>query len=279
MEPDSGYLEARRLLKERYGQGYKIATALVDRLTNGPPIKHEDCNALQKFSVLLTSCNNTLQEIGYLNKIENERKSSEVCDTSTQTSHISFDSQCALIGAGHPATASPIVPVKVKSRGSNRTALTYALLDGGSNTTFGTHKLVQSLGIDGERTQHSLNTPESHNCVTDCALFSLEVFDLEENNFVELLSVFSVPGLPVSKKSISRREDVTRFPYLRDIQIPTINTEVGLLIENDVPKDLEPREVRMSQDQGPFAIKTVFGWMINGPLGRFGASQPSVNFI
>ena len=202
-----------------------------------------------------------------------------LCDTSTQTSHISVDSQCALIGAGRPATALPIVPVKVKARGTNRTTLTYALLDGGSNTSFGTHKLMQSLGIDGERTQLSLNTLGSHNCVTDCALFSLEVFDLEENNFVELPTVFSVPGLPVSKESIPRQEDVTRFPYLRDIQIPTIKTEVGLLIGNDVPKALEPREVRMSQDQGPFAIKTVFGWTINGPLGRFGASQPSVNFI
>ena len=138
---------------------------------------------------------------------------------------------------------------------------------------------MQSLGIDGARTQLSPNTLGSHNCVTDCALFSLEVFDLEENNFVELPTVFSVPGLPVSKESIPRQEDVTTFPYLRDIQIPTMNTEVGLLIGNDVPKALEPREVRMSQDQGPFAIKTVFGWTINGRLGRFGASQPSVNFI
>ena len=112
-------------------------------------------------------------------------------DTGTQTSHISVDSQCALIGVGHSATALPIVPVKVKARGSNRTALTYALLDGGSNTMFGTHKLMQSLGIDGERTQLSLNTLRSHNCITDCALFSLEVFDLEDNNFVELPTVFS----------------------------------------------------------------------------------------
>ena len=56
------------------------------------------------------------------------------CDTGTQTSNV--DSQCALIGAGQPATALPIVPVKVKAKGSNKTALTYALLDGGSNTTF-----------------------------------------------------------------------------------------------------------------------------------------------
>ena len=111
-----------------------------------------------------------------------EKDGNSFCDTSTQTSHISVDSQCALTGAGHPATALPIVPVMIKARGSKRTALTYALLDGGSNTTFGAHKLMRSLGIDGERTQLSLNTLGSHNCITDCALFSLEVFDLEDNN-------------------------------------------------------------------------------------------------
>ena len=30
------YAEARRLLKQRYGQNYKIATAYMDRVTNGP---------------------------------------------------------------------------------------------------------------------------------------------------------------------------------------------------------------------------------------------------
>ena len=39
MKPEDGYREARRLLKERYGQNYKIAAAYVDRLTKGPPIK------------------------------------------------------------------------------------------------------------------------------------------------------------------------------------------------------------------------------------------------
>lgn len=78
MESDAGYLEVGRLLKERYGQGYKLATALEDRLTNGLPIKHKEGNALQKFFVLLTSCENTLQEIGYLNKIENPESHQKV---------------------------------------------------------------------------------------------------------------------------------------------------------------------------------------------------------
>ncbi|XP_068704512.1 uncharacterized protein [Montipora foliosa] len=72
MQPDEGYREVHRLVKERYGQSfYKIASAYVTRVTNGPPIKHEDGQALQKFAILLTSCKNTLRDVGYLNKIEN----------------------------------------------------------------------------------------------------------------------------------------------------------------------------------------------------------------
>ncbi len=71
MQDARGYYEARRLLLQRYGQPYKIATAFVDRVTNGPQIKAEDGPGLQKFSTLLTSCKNTLQEIGYINKLEN----------------------------------------------------------------------------------------------------------------------------------------------------------------------------------------------------------------
>ena len=65
------YNEARRLLAERYGQPYNIATAYVDCVINGAPIPAEDGPSLQKFSILLTSCRNTLKEIGYLNRLEN----------------------------------------------------------------------------------------------------------------------------------------------------------------------------------------------------------------
>ena len=71
MPDDFGYKEARRLLAERYGQPYNIATAYVDRVINGAPIRAEDGPSLQKFSILLTSCRNTLNEIGYLNHLQN----------------------------------------------------------------------------------------------------------------------------------------------------------------------------------------------------------------
>ena len=71
MDPERGYLEARKLLKKRFGQNYRIATAYVDKLTKGPVIKREDNAAIQRLSVQLTSCMNTLTEIGYMSKIEN----------------------------------------------------------------------------------------------------------------------------------------------------------------------------------------------------------------
>ena len=71
VKPEEGYIEARRLLKEKYGQNYRIATVFVNCMTEATPIKSEDGVALQTFSVLLVSCRNTLKEIGYLNKFEN----------------------------------------------------------------------------------------------------------------------------------------------------------------------------------------------------------------
>ncbi|CAB3989624.1 Hypothetical predicted protein [Paramuricea clavata] len=56
MHEDKGYTEARKVLKERYGQNYRIAAAHVQRLIEGPPIKNEDGTTLQRFSVVqLTS--------------------------------------------------------------------------------------------------------------------------------------------------------------------------------------------------------------------------------
>jgi len=138
---------------------------------------------------------------------------------------------------------------------------------------------VETLGIEGDKTRLSLTTLSKQNCITSCNLFHLEVFDLDENYFVDLLSVFSVPSLPVSNDSIPTQEDVISFPYLRDLQIRTIDSDIGLLIGCDVPKTLEPHETRVSQGQGPFATRTIFGWTVNGPMVRMGQPQPVCNFV
>ena len=436
---DDGYQKARSLLKQRYRENHRVATAYVDRIINGPVVKDEDGKALHKLSILITSCKNTLQDIGYQHRLENpenllkvvsrlpfslrkawrdvaddissnqlrditfddlavfvEKKArilthpifgkitreqnmapktskgrisfgvdgeggskdddltiktkkskcprcngdhllarcgefkkdtvkdrvkfvrkKGLCDNCLFRGHIakncpkpsfckvtgctkkhstylhpqsvnlddaderqlenrreedqesgnSVDSQKGYVktkdrcygvtGAGASEIGMPIVPVKVKSRSSNRTVVTYASLDSGSNTTFCTHDLMAQLGIEGEETILSLTTLQAQERSINSHVVSLDVYDLDEENLVELFPVFSTPSLPVNEASIPQQADIDRWPYLNDVKINVIDASVGLLIGNDVSKALEPKKVKKSKGAGPYAVKTV----------------------
>ena len=111
---------------------------------------------------------------------------------------------------------------------------------------------------------------ERENSKKASSLVQLEVFDLDENNFIELPLVFSTSVLPISSESVPRQEDVDRWPHLKGIRIAEIDARVGLLIGHDVPKALEPKEVKESQHGGPYATRTLFG-----PLIATAANDPS----
>ena len=463
MKEEVGYREARDLLKKRYGQSYRIATAYVDKLAKGPAIKAEDGDALRRFSTLLTSCKNTLKEIGYLNKVENpdtlkaivsrlpyglRQKWRDVADNVTEnqgrevtiedlsdfvtakaraathaifgdiSSHSlpsagsvkakqkpvarnasSFTTQtgskqasgddtrrqqyqdrrkCPLCGSTHwlsqcsdfkrktlnerlafvrskglcdnclvpghrPSSCSrprfcrvtgcngnhssflhprsveqppnlssenrtstevtprtqdgdreavnsyikgrnetpnkgerdlvavtglAVVPVKVKAPGQDVAVETYAFLDSGSNSSFCSEDLAHQLGLSGQQTTLALTTMEKENSRAESHILRLEVLDLEEENLVELPMVFTRPKLPVSTDNAANQEDIDRWPHLAGIKVPRIDAGVGLLIGSDAPEVLEPKEIRPSRNGGPYATRTVFGWVVNGPLRR-----------
>ena len=148
-------------------------------------------------------------------------------------------------------TGLPVEPVKVRAKGRNTLLSTYAFLDGGSNTTFCSDQLLKDLGVRGVDTTLSLTTMDRENSTKASSLVQLKVFDLDENNFIELKLFFSTPVLPISLESVRRQEDVDRWPHLKGIRIAEIDARVGLLIGHDVPKALEPKEVKESQDGGP----------------------------
>ena len=89
---------------------------------------------------------------------------------------------------------------------------------------------------------------------------------MNEQNFVKLPAVFSTPKLPVTKTNIPQQQDISKYPHLKGIQLPKIKAPKGLLIGNDVPKALEPKQVIASSEKGPYAVKIIFGWTLNGPL-------------
>ena len=57
---------------------------------------------------------------------------------------------------------------------------------------------------------------------------------------------------------------------MNDARLPkeADDQKVNLLIGLDVPEALQPEEIRQGQQGGPFAVRTKFGWTLNGPLQR-----------
>ena len=71
MDDALGYLKARELLQQTFGQNFQIAKACVDSLTNGPTLHVNDKPSLISFSADINSCMNTLKGMNYLHKMDN----------------------------------------------------------------------------------------------------------------------------------------------------------------------------------------------------------------
>ena len=71
MDDALGYLKARELLQQTFGQKFQIAKACVDLLTNCPMLHINDKPSLISFSADINSCMNTLKGMNYLHKMDN----------------------------------------------------------------------------------------------------------------------------------------------------------------------------------------------------------------
>lgn len=181
----------------------------------------------------------------------------------------SMDNQiCGCTRAGDAECALAVVPVKVKSLKGNHVVQTYAFLDPGSSACFCSEDLMHDLKVTGRKTHILLRTMGQERPVSTNVVTGLEICGLEGDSYVTLPQVFSQKEIPVKKESIPRQKDIDGWPYLKEIRVREIEADIGLLIGTNVPKALEPWKVINSKGNGPYAIKTVLGWVINGPLQK-----------
>ncbi|XP_071825532.1 uncharacterized protein [Apostichopus japonicus] len=171
------------------------------------------------------------------------------------------------MGAGVNKTSMPVVPVRVKSKSTNKDVETYAFLDTGSSDTFISENLAKQLCVSGPKTKILLSTLPNDGLVDSRFVVNLEVCDLQGLNSLPLPTVYIQKRIPVNKEDIVTQDDLRKWPYLRRVSIPDSKaTEVGLLIGQNAHKSLEPWEVVNSQGDGPYAVRTCLGWTVNGPI-------------
>lgn len=173
---------------------------------------------------------------------------------------------CGHTGAGEDRCVLSIVPVKVKGRKGNHIITTYAILDPGSSGTFCTEHLMQKLNVTGRKTNFLLSTMGQRKVVPAYSLTGLEVSDLDGSDFHLLPEVLTQSKMPVTVDNMMTPEELAKWPHLSKVKIQSIKANVDLLIGTNAPKILEPWEVLNSCGNGPYAVKTVLGWVVNGPL-------------
>lgn len=204
--------------------------------------------------------------------------------TSVSTTSI-LTQTCAHIGAGdEDHSVLSIVAVKVKSQKCNIPVQTYAFLVPGSTGTFCTESLSRKLNVKGKKASILLRTMGNKNIVNTNLISGLQVAALDDNDYIELPDVMTQKTMPVSKCNVPRQNDIEKWPYLQDVKLHDIDADVELLIGTDAAKVMEPWELINSQDEGPYAVRTRVGWVINGPLrgeskSKIGCSVVTANRI
>ena len=112
-------------------------------------------------------------------------------------------------GAGKPKIARAIIPVKVRSKETNKTIVTYAFLDNGSDSSLCTESLAEQLGVKGIETAISRTTMEKKSSIINSSIIQhLEVSDLEENCCIDLPLIYTAADIPVSSRHIPTQEDL-----------------------------------------------------------------------
>ena len=172
-------------------------------------------------------------------------------------------------GAGKSDGILPIVPVQIKHRKGTEIIKTYAFLDQGSTATFCTEDLAKKLNIRGRKTEFLLRTIAQEQKVSSYVLTDLEVCGLEEQEYIQLPNVYTQPDIPAKKANIPQKKDLVKWSYLSRVHLPKLEAEVGLLIGANAFKTMEPWEIISSQNDGPYAVKTALGWVVNGPISRW----------
>ncbi len=125
---------------------------------------------------------------------------------------------------------------------------------------------MQRLNLSGRKTQFLLQTMGQERVVPVNVLSGLEVSAIDGNIFYQLPDTLTQKQMPVSSDSMVSKRDLSKWPYLKKVTVPCIMANVELLIGNNAPKMLEPWEVINSRGDGPYAIRTILGWVIYGPL-------------
>ncbi|XP_063969426.1 uncharacterized protein LOC135157513 [Lytechinus pictus] len=164
-----------------------------------------------------------------------------------------------------------IVPVWVRHKDEpSREFLHYAILDDQSNVGFVSDGLCEQLGVQGAETTLKLTTMHTTTSIQSRKVCGLQVLDFKKENEIDLPPSFSRESVPAHRSQIPKGEVMKEWPHLEPVahELMPYNTsiKVSLLIGNNCPRAIRPREVIAGEEDDPYAVRTALGWGVVGKV-------------
>ena len=155
-------------------------------------------------------------------------------------------------------TFMPIVQVLV-----NDSQTAFALLDTASSNSFCSRKLASTLNLSGQLSEYKLSTiGGSKMTKSDVVSMSISPVTNNHGDEMKMSGVFVIDSIPVKNSPINAQD----YEHLTGLELAAANGPVNL--GQDYSEALIPLEVRSGDRGEPFAVRTRFGWCINGTLNR-----------
>jgi len=208
-------------------------------------------------------CNQTHPSVLHIHRkpvVEDEGQRSSLVSAQT----------CGHTGAGNETCFLSIIPVQVKLAKGDKIIKTYAFLDPGSSATFCSKQLMDELNIRAKRVNIFLHTMGQEQSVSCNVVTGLEISGINNHNFFSLPEVYVQKKMPVNSDNIVTLEEISKWPYLDRVKLAHIQANVDLLIGANASQVMEPWEVINSYGSGPYAIRTLLGWVVNGTSEKSG---------
>ena len=175
------------------------------------------------------------------------------------------------VGDQANVTNSMSIPVGLHHKDNpQREILVYALLDDASETTFDKSQTLRDLGLCGPDIKLNLHTMLGKEEIIVERMNNLVVKRVDKRVAVELPKTYSRTRIPHRKNQTPTPDVASKWLHLEKIVDKLCpyqsNTDVALLIGCNCLRAIKPREVILGKGDNPYAVRTLLGWGIIGPV-------------
>ena len=148
--------------------------------------------------------------------------------------------------------------------------MTYALLDEASDTTFIKSEVLKDLGLKGPEVTLNLSTMLGRQEIAVEKISGLVVERIDKRVEIELPKTYSRSNIPFRRDQIPRKETANEWQHLQKIADKLYpyqsSMDVGLLLRSNCSRAIKPRGVILGKGEDPYAVRTLLGWGIIGPV-------------